>query len=238
MIDNRLNLVETFLHDVPLRENMIRLLQKSHDSQRIVQKFSLGRGDADDLIALARTIEVTRGILELLSSSQTYNDKADSTGNHRESMEVLLKKLSIPSSLAKRITDSIDEEGLMQQQRMEESEKAEMAQMARTAIGLEEEDEEIKTGTEASRKSQKTKTGKGHRIVSHKDAERQQAWVMQKRFEKPWPRERMNKIIPFLSQFTSQIAYPLLCSRGGHSPPSEIVFSVMTQCIADAQEAS
>lgn len=201
---------------------MVRLLQKSHDSQRIVQKFSLGRGDADDLIALARTIEVTRGILELLSSSQTYNDKGDSASNHRESMEALLKKLSIPSSLAKRITDSIDEEGLMQQQRMEESEKAEMAQMARTAIGLEEESEEIiKTGTEASRKSQKAKTGKGQRIVSHKDAEKQQAWVMQKRFEKPWPHEQMNKIMPFfyIPQFMLQIAYPLLCSRGGDHPP-------------------
>lgn len=184
VIDNRLNLVETFLNDLSLRENMVRLLQKSHDSQRIVQKFSLGRGDADDLIALARTIEVTRWILELLSNSRTCNDKADSA-SHRESMETLLKKLDIPSNLAKRITESIDEEGLMQRQRMEESEKAEMAQMARAAIGLEEEDEEIKTQTKSSKKSQTTKVLKGHRIINQKDAEKQQAWIMQKRFEKP-----------------------------------------------------
>lgn len=200
MIDSRLNLVETFLHDVALRENMVRLLQKSHDSQRIVQKFSLGRGDADDLIALARTIEVTRGILKLLSNCQTYN-KADSTGNHWESMEALLQKLNIPSTLAKRITESIDEEGLMQRQRMEESEKAEMAQMARTAIGLGEETEETKTQTKASKT---TKTAKGQRILAHKDAEKQQAWVMQKRFEKPRPYELKNKIIPF---------YPNLCYK-------------------------
>lgn len=212
MIDNRLNLVETFLHDVPLRENMVRLLQKSHDSQRIVQKFSLGRGDADDLIALARTIEVTQGILELLSSCQSYNDKTDSASNHRESMRTLLQKLSIPSSLAKRITGSIDEEGLMQRQRMEESEKAEMAQMARTAIGLEEEaEEEIKTKTKANKT---TKIAKGSKIISHKDELKQQAWVMQKRFEKPWPHELKNKNNALLSQFMLPIAYPLLCSGG------------------------
>lgn len=162
---------------------MVRLLQKSHDSQRIVQKFSLGRGDADDLIGLARTIEVTQGILELLSSCQSYNDETDSASNHRESMRTLLQKLSIPSSLAKRISGSIDEEGLMQRQRMEESEKAEMAQMARTAIGLEEEaEEEIKTQTKASKT---TKIAKGSKVISHKDELKQQAWVMQKRFEKP-----------------------------------------------------
>lgn len=203
---------------------MVRLLQKSHDSQRIVQKFSLGRGDADDLIALARTIDVTRGILELLSNNQTHNNKANSTSSHRESMNTLLKKLSIPSSLAKRINDSIDEEGLMQQQRMEESEKAEMARMARAAIGLEEEGEEIKARTEASRKSQTAKTGKGHRIMSHKDTEKQHAWVMQKRFEKPWPHELKNKIIPFYPNlcYKSLIHY---CVLGGLLSPSEIVLS-------------
>lgn len=201
---------------------MVRLLQKSHDSQRIVQKFSLGRGDADDLIALARTIEVTRGILKLLSNSQTYNNKADSTSSHRESMEALLQKLNIPSSLAKRITESIDEEGLMQRQRMEESEKAEMAQLARAAIGLGEEAEETKPQTKASRT---TKTVKGHRILAQKDAEKQQAWVMQKRFEKPRPYELKNKMIPFYPNLCYKLLIHYCVLGGGSLSPSEIIFS-------------
>lgn len=235
MIDSRLNLVETFLHDVPLRENMVRLLQKSHDSQRIVQKFSLGRGDADDLIALARTIEVTRGILKLLSSSQTYNNKTDSTSSHRESMEALLQKLNIPSSLAKRITESIDEEGLMQRQRMEESEKAEMAQLARAAIGLGEEAEETKPQTKASRT---TKTVKGHRILAQKDAEKQQAWVMQKRFEKPRPYELKNKMIPFYPNLCYKLLIHYCVLGGGHSPLQRLSFPMMIQCVTDTHEAS
>lgn len=180
MIDNRLNLVETFLYDTELREHVVRLLKKSHDSQRIVQKFSLGRGNADDLIALARTIEVTRGVLDLLSNSQIFDGKAGAASHHQESMQALLNKLNIPVTLAERIARSIDEEGLMLQQRIAESEAAEMAQMALTAAGLGEEAERSKTQTETEKKTKVTR--KGRKMLSQKDSEKQEAWIMQKRF--------------------------------------------------------
>ncbi|KAF8246000.1 hypothetical protein K440DRAFT_586559 [Wilcoxina mikolae CBS 423.85] len=103
-IEARLDLVETFLTDKSLREDIVALLKTTHDSQRIVQKFSLGRGDADDLVALARTIEATNSILQRLSNTQ------------QKKFDAIIARLEVPLDLAETILKSIDEEGLRRQQ--------------------------------------------------------------------------------------------------------------------------
>ncbi|KAH0608867.1 uncharacterized protein H6S33_001095 [Morchella sextelata] len=186
IIDNRLNLVETFLYNFPLREKVTYLLKKSHDSQRIVQKFTLGRGDADDLIALATTIHITNDLKELLTLSMDSNT-SDANRLHRASMGALLKRLDIPLTLAKKITKSIDEEGLMQQQRNEQSEAAEMIARVQEVI-KDIKDEEGSGSTLEDSGSAETKeilnsaaAGlRKRRILSGKDQERQEAWIMKK----------------------------------------------------------
>ncbi|RMZ80183.1 hypothetical protein DV737_g3120, partial [Chaetothyriales sp. CBS 132003] len=61
-IDERLDLVTLFFGNEDLRESVIQLLRRTHDVQRIVQKFTLNKGDADDLISLARAIQETASI--------------------------------------------------------------------------------------------------------------------------------------------------------------------------------
>lgn len=219
IIDNRLNLVETFLCNVTLRESVVRLLQKSHDSQRIVQKFSLGRGDADDLVALAATIEVTRGIQELLKNSLSSIGETNNTRPHRESMKALLAKLDIPQELAKRIAESIDEEGLIQRQRMEESEAAEMIAMAQAVISGEKIERE-KSKTKTTKKTVTTTTKKSRRMLSAKDAEKQEAWVMQKRFDKnhSLAGQRIKRKKPDLSHFIVSNCLFIIVRSGGLSP--------------------
>jgi DNA mismatch repair ATPase MutS len=123
LIDTRLDMVETFLHDEKLREDIVEFLKRTYDSQRIVQKFSLGRGDAEDLLALARTIKATDTILQRL-------EEADNDAIFRD----VLARMNVPLELAETIFDSIDEEGLRKQQ----NEVADVAATVTGAVDLEE----------------------------------------------------------------------------------------------------
>jgi DNA mismatch repair ATPase MutS len=87
LINQRLDLVETLVKNPLLREGIVNLLKRTFDSQRITQKFVLGRGDADDLINLHHTITATDGIFDLirglpvLSNSESTLHLANSIAN-------------------------------------------------------------------------------------------------------------------------------------------------------------
>ncbi|KAG5439877.1 hypothetical protein PCANB_000159 [Pneumocystis canis] len=114
MINKRLNLVEVFYHDSHLRAKIIHLLKRIHDSQRVIQKISLGRKNADDLLALSKTIDITKQIYSCLEELA-----------YKECIDSLLKRITIPLDLFKEIRDTIDEEGLMQKQKENEEMVAE-----------------------------------------------------------------------------------------------------------------
>ncbi|EMR11722.1 hypothetical protein PNEG_00156 [Pneumocystis murina B123] len=109
LINKRLNLVEIFYNDSHLRAEIVQLLKKIYDTQRVIQKISLGRKNADDLLALSKTIEITNRIYNCL---EKLSDK--------ESVNSLLKRIIIPLDLFKKIQNTIDEDGLMQKQKENE----------------------------------------------------------------------------------------------------------------------
>lgn len=133
MINERLDLVEYFLEDEELRDNIMMLLKRSYDSQRLVQKFSLGRGDPDDLICLSRAIQASREIRRVLLA-RLEGDKGPKR-NHK-SLQALVNRMSLdgPTELADRILAAIDEEGLLQKQRIEDSNAAEAAELAQEVV--------------------------------------------------------------------------------------------------------
>src|SRR3978361_295016 len=94
------------LKDEMLRERLAGLLKRSHDSHRLLQKFAFGRGEPDDLLALANTIHVTQDIVATLSQ----NSPKDSCIHEMPSRIDLIG----PSALATRIREAIDEEGILQ----------------------------------------------------------------------------------------------------------------------------
>jgi DNA mismatch repair ATPase MutS len=122
-INRRLDLVDTFLGDSHLLADIIHYLRQTHDSQRLVQRFSLGRGDSDDLLSLSRTIRETEKILARLREQ-----------NH-PSLEHLIAKIVIPEKLCEKIEATIDEEGLVKRQRLEELETAELGKLVRRVEG-------------------------------------------------------------------------------------------------------
>ena len=122
-INRRLDLVDTFLADPHLLADIIHHLRQTHDSQRLVQRFSLGRGDSDDLLSLARTIRETEKILARLREQK------------HPSLDHMIARIVIPERLCERIEGAIDEEGLVKQQRLEELETVELGKIVRRVEG-------------------------------------------------------------------------------------------------------
>ena len=94
-INRRLDLVDTFLDDPNLFTDIIYHLRQTHDSQRLVQRFSLGRGDSDDLLSLARTIRETEKILARLHEQ------------HHPSLDLIVARIVIPEKLCEKIEGAI-----------------------------------------------------------------------------------------------------------------------------------
>lgn len=140
VINARLNLVSHLLHNRALKEDITNLLRRSYDSQRLVQKFSMGRGDADDLISLLHTIEATNGIATALEkhvstvAPDLVSQKDDQYS--RLSLQAMSRRLSLegPDALAALIAASIDEDSLMQSHRSEETENADIVSLAQEVL--------------------------------------------------------------------------------------------------------
>ncbi|KAI1759752.1 muts domain V-domain-containing protein [Hypoxylon sp. FL1150] len=146
-IKSRHDLVEYFVQYPDLRDDVVLLLRRSHDSQRLVQKFALGRGDPDDLIALANTIRATQDIVVLLESARNCgnNTTPELESNSPSALSSptcftsLLSRIQLeePSKLADRIKTSIDEEGLVQQHQAEDSEASQLMTLAEDVVAAE-----------------------------------------------------------------------------------------------------
>ncbi|OTB18400.1 hypothetical protein K445DRAFT_315206 [Daldinia sp. EC12] len=138
----RQDLVEYFIQHPDLRDEMVMLLRRTHDSQRLVQKFALGRGDPDDLISLANTIRATQDVVSLLSPSKkpsSTSKKKRASSEEPSCFRPLLSRVTLdePAQLAERIKTSIDEEGLVQQHRDEDSETSQLLTLAEDVVAAE-----------------------------------------------------------------------------------------------------
>ena len=180
VINARLGVVTLLLRDRGLREEITSLLRRSYDSQRLVQKFSLGRGDADDLISLLRTIEATDGIASLLQTHGTLSEadfEIDSLDQKpQQSLQNLRSRLRLeePKALAARITDAIDEDGLTESHRIDEIEKADMISMAQEVLEKEGSLEDQAAMTHLSRSKVKQKPS------ADQEGDEEEAWILRK----------------------------------------------------------
>jgi DNA mismatch repair ATPase MutS len=151
------------LNDELLRERVIVLLRRSHDSHRLLQKFAFGRGDPDDLLALKSTVYATQELVATLEQ--------DSEGEACIQAMVARINLEGPNTLAKRIGDAVDEEGLVQQHRLEDGEAAEIQALAQEVISSEGSIEDSSTLLKGARKK-KSASIKGYY------SEDNDAWIM------------------------------------------------------------
>jgi DNA mismatch repair ATPase MutS len=145
------------------------LLRRSHDSQRLVQKFALGRGDPDDLLALANTIRATDDIVEMVEKVVPGDNKAMPI----DCLSAMISRIRLeePMKLARRIKDAIDEEGIVQQHEIADTEAGQMIALAQEIVTSE--------GT-AGDAAVLPKTGKKKKTTSIREhyADDNEAWIM------------------------------------------------------------
>jgi DNA mismatch repair ATPase MutS len=152
-INDRLDLVEEMIQYPQLRQNVISLLEQTFDSLRLVTKFTYGRGDADDLMELSKTILTTSSILDVLkehaisrNSIPTDSTSATSENRRRQCITMLERGFDLvqPLELSHRIQHAIDEEGLSEYHRIEHEEAEDMSELAQDVVGREAGEEDLK----------------------------------------------------------------------------------------------
>lgn len=150
VINKRQDLIAHFIEAEDVRDSVILLLRRSHDSQRLVQKFALGRGDADDLLGLASTIHATEEIVNTLNEASKSHKDASSNCLLSLTARISLQE---PLKLAKRIKDAIDEEGVVHQHQAADSEASQIMALAENIVSNEgnEEDAAILPKTKKKR---------------------------------------------------------------------------------------
>ena len=190
IIKTRQSLVARFIEAELLRDSVVLLLKRSYDSQRLVQKFALGRGDPDDLLGVANTIQAASEIQKLLEEAM-----AEFSSSSEDCISSLTSRLSLaePLKLATRIKDSIDEDGLTQQHEVEDAESDQMVALAQDVVASE--------GSEAD--VSVLPKGKRKRPTSIKDyyGEDNQAWIM-----KPAASANLKRLHRELDQLTEDKA--------------------------------
>ena len=181
IINERLDLVSQFSSDRAFREDVTTLLRRTYDSQRLVQKFSLGRGDADDLLSLLKTIDATNGIASSLRKQiETSDTTSHSIGGEqlglRMSLHNLASRLSLegPNALATLIGNSIDQEGLMESHNMEGSSSTDVIAMAQEVLQNEGSAEDHAAMSRISKTKIKQRTG------TEEESEERETWIMRR----------------------------------------------------------
>lgn len=170
-INERLDIVSSFRLDAQLRQQLIDQLARTFDVQRLVQKFTLNRGDADDMVSLTRAIDAAASVNSLLRSSI---DKDDYVTVERSSLQKLLKRIQLsgPLELGQRIANTIDEEGLNQKHRLEEDEASSVAAEVQKVI--------LDSGDASEMDALPTKVRTSKKIESKEEVEVEDPWIMRR----------------------------------------------------------
>lgn len=185
-INDRLDLVEEMIEYPQLRQDVITLLGQTFDSLRLVTKFTYGRGDADDLMELSKTIATTSDLFNILQehsiSRNTIppNPNSDvSETRRRQCMSALERRFDLEGvrELSHRIQDAIDEDALSEYHRVQDEQAEEMSELAQDVLGREAGEEDLKN-------MPKRIQPKPHAIIgSYKSATdgRDDIWIMKRK---------------------------------------------------------
>ncbi|KAI7325014.1 muts domain V [Hortaea werneckii] len=173
VINKRLDLAQELLQHDALREDVVALLRRTADTLRLLQRFSIGKGDADDLLSLARTVDVTVRLAKLLQD----HIQAQQSRNHDIVDFGFLKDIlcrldtKSPSVISKRISDAIDEDGLNRQH---------VAQLQQRSDAEESAEEAIAAG-EASQKTAKSSRRTPKKTATAEEISPEETWIMRRR---------------------------------------------------------
>lgn len=110
-IKARQDLVELFCIQPSLRADVIEQLKSVEDASRITQRFLLGKGKTDDLVAIQHTIEIWEAIKKRMTfekSMENVEFHANELSSVWKNLYSLLSRLADLHHLAKRIEQAVE----------------------------------------------------------------------------------------------------------------------------------
>jgi DNA mismatch repair ATPase MutS len=176
VINNRLDLVQELRDRDGIREDIQGLLRRTYDTSRLLQRFCIGKGDADDMLGLAKTIAVVQQISDLvhIESAATKPGQAEAQILKTSFLENLFERLDLtgPTKVAKSILSTIDEEGLSRKHQAEIEQATESGTMA----------EEVMNADAAGTKPPKlgNRASKQSTATAAPSSSEQDIWIMRK----------------------------------------------------------
>lgn len=208
IINDRLGLVQDLLDNDVLREQLRTQLKRTSDSHRLVQRFSFGLGDADDLVALSRTIGLTQDIANLMTPSINRDSL---------SLKRLLDRFNFdgPSQLAESILEAIDQDGLSARQQNQEMDAAEAAGMARGVIAEDRSSEDMATLNKRLHSKRFTKAQNTAEDLSEDKVKPEDIWIMRRSASDTL--ERLHRSLDSLQREKSDLAASLRTKLGASS---------------------
>ncbi|TKA28190.1 hypothetical protein B0A50_04161 [Salinomyces thailandicus] len=207
VINNRLDLVQEMLHHEALREDTIALLRRTADTLRLLQRFSIGKGDADDLLSLGRTIDVMGHLSKVLHDHIVVRQGCEDASIELGFMWDVLRRLDLlgPSKVATSIREAIDEDGLDRQHVAELEEQVRAEEMAEEVVTA---DEAGQKGPKLGRRASKTK-------VPSNDTAPDEIWTMRRHASATL--ERSHRELETLLGLKGQLAKRLRKELGAES---------------------
>ncbi|KAG9047569.1 DNA mismatch repair ATPase msh1 [Tulasnella sp. UAMH 9824] len=115
VINARQSLVAVFHHSPHFRSDVVTLLKETEDATRIVQKFTLGKGDADDLKAIRDTIRVWDAIRNRIRAEMPDTTKvalSAQAATDWAALETIASQLASLLPLAERIDSALEDNEL------------------------------------------------------------------------------------------------------------------------------
>lgn len=120
VLEQRLDLVALMIEEETLKAKISRFLKTSGDAVRVLQRFTFGRGEVDDLLTIIKAIKATDELRLSLAS--------------HERAQCLTSRIENLSELRKKISGSIDEVGLTNRHREDAESAAAMMEEVLNAI--------------------------------------------------------------------------------------------------------
>ncbi|KAK9247081.1 muts domain V-domain-containing protein [Lipomyces tetrasporus] len=133
-IHQRQDLIQTFLNDKHLHEMVILYLKRTHDTNRVLQRLSLGRGDAEDMLGLLQSIKNTARLRAMLEEHVQTNAAENSSAS--KGLGVLLGRLTDLSDLEELISGAFDQDMVIRHLSAEEKREAETLMYMEAKDGL------------------------------------------------------------------------------------------------------
>ncbi|QLL32787.1 hypothetical protein HG536_0D03090 [Torulaspora globosa] len=114
-IQDRQSMVQFLRNNSEVRENVIEMLKTVHDIPRILQKFSFGRGEALELMQLARSIQTAVKLRTYLQEQVTSSSKKT-----RNIVSSLAERIAFQDALTNEVIENLNERNLAETQKQQE----------------------------------------------------------------------------------------------------------------------